>query len=158
MPQARRPSSIRFGAPAQAVLRLPGGKNFRHQRAERLRLPDGKVALIEPDWVANSPASPCCSRLEAKAQLKHGQWLIAGASANREGEGVDMSLDLDVIRVKLIERAGEVAVALLGKLNHAMSSKRELRFGHHGSLAVMIAGPKAGLWHDHEVQEGGDLW
>jgi hypothetical protein len=30
---------------------LPGGKNFRHQRAERLRLPDGKVELIEPDWV-----------------------------------------------------------------------------------------------------------
>jgi hypothetical protein len=66
--------------------------------------------------------------------------------------------NLAVIRDRLIERAGEIAIAFMGEPNRGMSSKRELRFGRHGSLAIAIAGPKAGLWHDHEIGEGGDLF
>jgi putative DNA primase/helicase len=66
--------------------------------------------------------------------------------------------DLDLLRAGLAGRAAELAVALLGEPNRALSSRRELRFGHHGSLGVMIAGPKAGLWHDHEVRNGGDMF
>ena len=34
----------------------------------------------------------------------------------------------------------------------------EYRFGTHGSLAVQIAGPNAGLWFDHEAGEGGHVF
>jgi putative DNA primase/helicase len=66
-------------------------------------------------------------------------------------------VDLTSLRAALGFRAAELAVALMGGPNLAMSSKRELRFGRRGSLAIAIAGPKAGMWHDHEVGSGGDM-
>jgi putative DNA primase/helicase len=57
----------------------------------------------------------------------------------------------------LAARAAEIAIALLGEPNRALSSKRELRFGRKGSLAVVIEGVKSGQWYDHEVGVGGDL-
>jgi Toprim domain len=66
-------------------------------------------------------------------------------------------LDMTLLRAALVGRAAEIAIALLGEPNPAMSTKRELRFGRHGSVAVMIGGPKAGMWHDHEVGAGGDV-
>ena len=57
----------------------------------------------------------------------------------------------------LYERAAEIARALLGHENVAMSSKRELRFGRKGSLAIVVAGQKIGVWYDHQAGEGGDL-
>jgi Toprim domain len=65
--------------------------------------------------------------------------------------------DLAALRAALVERADEVAIALLGEPNRAMSSLQELRFGRKGSMAVAISGPKAGIWFDHEAREGGDL-
>ncbi len=53
--------------------------------------------------------------------------------------------------------AGDVARALLGAPNATLSSRTELRFGTHGSLAVHIAGPRAGTWRDHEQGEGGGV-
>jgi hypothetical protein len=47
-----------------------------------------------------------------------------------------------------------VARELLGEPNRAMSSKKELRFGTRGSLAVDL---KKGTWFDHEAGEGGGL-
>jgi putative DNA primase/helicase len=67
-------------------------------------------------------------------------------------------INAEVVRAALVARAGKVAVALLGEPNRAMSSRRELRFGKHGSMAVVVAGPKGGLWRDHETGEGGDLF
>jgi putative DNA primase/helicase len=66
-------------------------------------------------------------------------------------------MDLPLLRGALTTRCAELAIALLGDPNRAMSSKREVRFGRHGSLAVVIAGPKAGLWRDHETGTGGDM-
>jgi putative DNA primase/helicase len=66
-------------------------------------------------------------------------------------------IDLALLRARLAARAAELAIALLGEPNRAMSHKRELRFGHHGSIAVVVAGPKAGLWFDHETRDGGDV-
>jgi hypothetical protein len=66
-------------------------------------------------------------------------------------------MNIDFERSALASRAAELAIALLGEPNRAMSSKRELRFGRHGSLAVLVAGPKAGLWRDHEAGTGGDM-
>ena len=51
----------------------------------------------------------------------------------------------------------EVAVALLGKPNAALSSERELRYGRRGSLAVHIAGPYGGRFRDHEAGTGGGV-
>jgi hypothetical protein len=49
----------------------------------------------------------------------------------------------------------DLARYLCGEPNRRMSNRRELRFGRKGSLAVVIAGPKAGSWCDHETNEGG---
>jgi putative DNA primase/helicase len=65
--------------------------------------------------------------------------------------------DLQSIHTELMARAADIAIKLLGQPNRVMSSRRKLRFGNHGSLAVAVAGPKAGLWYDHEIGEGGDL-
>jgi putative DNA primase/helicase len=66
-------------------------------------------------------------------------------------------IDLASIRGAAVSRAADLAISLLGEPNRAMSSRRELRFGRCGSLSVVIAGPKAGVWHDHETGAGGDL-
>lgn len=68
-----------------------------------------------------------------------------------------MQRDLEALREALKCRAAEVAHAVLGDPNASLSSRREIRFGRKGSLSIAIAGPKAGLWHDHEAGEGGDL-
>lgn len=68
-----------------------------------------------------------------------------------------MQRDLGALREALKHRAAEVAQAILGDPNQALSSRREVRFGRKGSLSVAVSGPKTGLWHDHEVGEGGDL-
>ena len=47
---------------------------------------------------------------------------------------------------------GLVARELLGEPNKALSSARELRFGHRGSISVDL---EKGVWHDHESGEGG---
>ena len=52
---------------------------------------------------------------------------------------------------------GDVAIALLGEPNAALSSERELRYGRRGSLAVHIAGPYAGWFRDHEAGESGGV-
>ena len=52
---------------------------------------------------------------------------------------------------------GEVAVALLGKPNKALSNRCTLRYGRRGSLAVHIAGAYAGTFRDHEAGEGGGV-
>ena len=49
------------------VKRLRHLNFFQHEcylevRVPRVKLPDGKVALIGPTGSASSPASPCCSR------------------------------------------------------------------------------------------------
>jgi Toprim domain-containing protein len=54
-------------------------------------------------------------------------------------------------------RAEEVARARFGEPNRRLSSRRELRYGRKGSLAVAIDGPRAGAWYDHESGRGGWL-
>jgi hypothetical protein len=66
-------------------------------------------------------------------------------------------VDLNAVREALSTRAAEIAVALLGEPNRAMSNRREWRFRRKGGLAVVVAGPKAGHWFDHELGIGGDL-
>lgn len=50
-----------------------------------------------------------------------------------------------------------VARVLLGEPNRALSKGNELRFGAHGSVAVMVKGSKAGTWFDHENKIGGGV-
>jgi hypothetical protein len=64
---------------------------------------------------------------------------------------------LDDLRNALADRAAELAVALLGQPNRKLSTRAELRFGNRGSLAVVIAGTRAGSFYDHEAGTGGDL-
>jgi phage/plasmid primase-like uncharacterized protein len=66
-----------------------------------------------------------------------------------------MRNDTEIIRAALRARAGELGETLLGPPNYR--GRAELRWGRRGSLALAIAGPKAGLWHDHEAGTGGDV-
>ena len=63
--------------------------------------------------------------------------------------------DLAELRAALRARAAEVGEALLGP--PAWRRRSELRWGRRGSLSLAVAGERAGLWHDHERGEGGDL-
>jgi len=49
---------------------------------------------------------------------------------------------------------GQVARHILGEPNAALSSKRELRYGTHGSLSIDL---DKGTWFDHETNEGGGV-
>ena len=70
---------------------------------------------------------------------------------------LNASFDITALRAALVPRAAEIATVLLGEPNYGLSNNRELRFGRKGSLAVVIAGAKAGWWYDHENGTGGDL-
>ena len=52
----------------------------------------------------------------------------------------------------LARAMGPVARELLGEPNPRLSSKTELRFGSHGSMAIDLI---KGTWFDHEAGEGG---
>lgn len=58
---------------------------------------------------------------------------------------------------ELAAYAGDIARAILGEPNRALSTRSQLRFGKNGSVAVEIAGPKRGEWFDHENQIGGGM-
>jgi putative DNA primase/helicase len=66
-------------------------------------------------------------------------------------------LDLLDLRHRVRQHAREIALALLGKPNFALSSRAEWRWGRKGSLALVIAGPKQGVWFDHQAGQGNDL-
>ena len=66
-----------------------------------------------------------------------------------------MDYNLETIRALLRARASEVGEALLGEPTFRRRS--ELRWGRRGSLALAIAGPRAGLWCYYEGGTGGDL-
>jgi phage/plasmid primase-like uncharacterized protein len=51
----------------------------------------------------------------------------------------------------------DLALRRFGNPNRGQSTRHELRFGRHGSVAVAVAGDKAGAWYDHERGEGGWL-
>ncbi len=57
----------------------------------------------------------------------------------------------------LSERVEDVAQALFGEPNRVLSTRAQLRYGTHGSLAVEIAGDKRGEWYDHENKVGGGV-
>jgi putative DNA primase/helicase len=53
---------------------------------------------------------------------------------------------------ELRTRLPELVVELLGQ--PSSKTGQEWRWGHKGSLAVIISGPKAGMWFDHEAGDG----
>jgi len=53
---------------------------------------------------------------------------------------------------ELRTRLPELVVELLGE--PSSKTGQEWRWGHKGSLAVIISGPKAGMWFDHEAGDG----
>jgi putative DNA primase/helicase len=69
---------------------------------------------------------------------------------------VNAPCDFTAAHAGLAARVAKIAIALVGEPNRRLSSKRQLRFGRKGSLAVATAGPKIGSWYDHENGVGGD--
>ena len=62
--------------------------------------------------------------------------------------------DTEILRVTIRARCAEVAEALLGP--PTSRGRNEWRWGRKGSLSLIIAGERAGLWCDHESGTGGD--
>lgn len=65
-------------------------------------------------------------------------------------------LSVAEIAARLNARIADLARALLGEPNRALSTATQLRFGTKGSVAVEIDGPDTGKWFDHEAGVGGD--
>lgn len=62
------------------------------------------------------------------------------------------------LRPALAAASADIARLLLGQPNREFSTQSELRFGQNGSLAVVVSGPKAGMWRDHSRATGGDIF
>jgi predicted P-loop ATPase len=60
------------------------------------------------------------------------------------------------LAARVNNRVADLAQTLLGDPNLGHTTKSQLRYGSKGSLAVEIAGPRAGRWYDHEAGIGGD--
>ena len=73
-----------------------------------------------------------------------------------DGGPASVGLDLDQLRASLAANAATVAETVIPE-RHGVRVGREMRYGRHGSFALVVAGPKAGSWFDHELGEGGDL-
>ncbi len=58
------------------------------------------------------------------------------------------------VAARLAERMPDLARDVAGEPSHR--GRETWRFRARGSLAVVVAGPKRGSWHDHEAGEGGD--
>lgn len=63
--------------------------------------------------------------------------------------------DMPAVAALLAQHIETLAIELAGT-RPTGRHRDELRFRARGSLAVVIAGPKRGSWHDHEAGEGGD--
>jgi putative DNA primase/helicase len=63
----------------------------------------------------------------------------------------------DAGRDALRQAAPDIVTALRGPNNARLSTQKNMRWGTRGSLSLIIAGPKEGLWYDHEVEHGGDI-
>jgi hypothetical protein len=67
----------------------------------------------------------------------------------------DDHIDIKTIDRPLRERVGELVIHIRGQQpNRALSSRTELRFGNHGSLAVVISGRNMGRITDFEAAHG----
>ncbi|NKC33385.1 hypothetical protein [Falsiroseomonas selenitidurans] len=64
------------------------------------------------------------------------------------------SHDIPTVNWLLAERMTELAQKLAGE--PTSRSRDEWRFRSKGSLAVIVAGPKRGSWHDYEAGTSGD--
>lgn len=62
-------------------------------------------------------------------------------------------LDWRTFDAELRARMPELAVELLGK--PTSRAGQEWRWGRKGSLSVVVSGPRAGMWFDHEEGRGG---
>jgi putative DNA primase/helicase len=60
-------------------------------------------------------------------------------------------------RDALRDAAPDIVAAFRGPHNRMLSTRKELRWGRKGSLALIIRGSKQGLWYDHEIGRGGDV-
>jgi hypothetical protein len=65
--------------------------------------------------------------------------------------------DPKALKAALAERLPDVLRAIIGEPNRHLSTRRDWRFRSKGSLSVVMTGPDAGLWFDHEAGEGGDM-
>lgn len=63
--------------------------------------------------------------------------------------------DLDEIRAGLSASVEGLCAEFFGK--PASRTGGDWRYGSHGSLSVVVRGPRRGSWYDHEAGEGGDL-
>ena len=62
----------------------------------------------------------------------------------------------DCGRDTLRDASPDIITEFRGPPNRKLSTRKEMRWGSKGSLTLVIAGSKKGLWFDHEIGRGGD--
>ncbi len=71
---------------------------------------------------------------------------------------MNVSSDMNALRCAIHKRMADLASYLYGSPNRKLSSRTNWRYGTHGSLSVMVGGPKIGSYFDHEAGKGGDVF
>ena len=103
-------------------------------------------------------------RIVAEA-LRKNPGLVAGPMRGREEREIVLFVARDERRPQprarlmplqdLEPRIAEIARLLYGEPNPDLSTKKQLRYGSNGSLAIEIVGAKRWSWFDHEQKIGG---
>lgn len=78
------------------------------------------------------------------------------AIANAPVRQLSAHLSVADLASRLNNRMADLAQSLLGEPNSSHSTRAQLRYGSKGSMAIEVAGPRAGRWYDHEAGIGGD--
>jgi len=125
---------------------LPTSKN--HYVKETLTPSHGAPKQLPMDAIYE-PLQPS-SEASSTKPITHSKTVIKPAPEPR--------YDIDRIYTKLVDMAPFVVERMLGEPNRQLSNKITWRYGKKGSLVVTVGGSKAGLWHDFEKGENGNLF
>ena len=120
--------------------------------------PTTAIMTAVRQWLRTRPAPAIQPRDQQSEGLERISRAIRAAEDDRDPllrNRNTMADDLATIRNALTERAGDLARYLIGEPTAA--SKRELRWGRHGSFSVVLTGKNAGVWRDHETNDAGDM-
>ena len=85
---------------------------------------------------------------------RRGPRVVARGRVRSSGDAVS-GRDWQAFDAELRARAPEIAAELLGK--PSSRTGQEWRWGRKGSLSVVIAGARTGMWFDHEAGTGGGM-
>ena len=126
-------------------------------------LPQEAPVLLQVQVPTPEPALNPSALRENRREKPHAQPQAPVASFPMEGQRRESKprqpfYSVEDVRGQLTPYSVEsLCQSLLGQASHS-STKRQLRFGDSGSLAVSLSGKTLGQWKDFSRDEGGDIF